>query len=150
MLEYSRQEILNQIEGAKKSLESDEISIKWLKIRIKEEPSTIRKWLYQFEIHHLEGNVETKKSQLKELAFNLQVTEAAIESQKRDSQLIQTHKLIWNSLLEQNFANEAITQPEQRPAVAFANTLFNLVSKTGFFKPLKKEEDSAQGDSTED
>lgn len=144
MLEYSRQEILDQIEKIKTSLKSDEVSIKWLKIRLREEQSIIRKWFYQFDIHHLEGNLENKENQLKDLAFNLQVTEAALESQKRDSQLIQTHTLIWNSLLENNIPNMVMAQPEQRPAVAFANTLFNLFSKSGIFKPLKKEDDSVE------
>lgn len=141
MLQYARANILNQIESSTKAIDKDANKIKWLKIHLKEEPNGVRKWLYKLEIQHAEASLETKKNQLKDLFFNLQVTDAAIASQERDSQLIETNSLNWKSLLEKTLASQSDEIDGDTPAVAFANTLFNLVSKTGIFKTIKREED---------
>ncbi len=138
MLQYARETLLNQIESSTKAIDKDANKIKWLKIHLKEEPNAFRKWLYKLEIQHAEANLESKKSQLKDLFFNLQVTDEAIASEERDSKLIETNSLIWTSLLEHTIASQ--TSDENGPAVAFANTFFGLVSKTGIFKNSKKEE----------
>ncbi len=141
MLQYAREMLLNQIESSTQAIDKDANKIKWLKIHLKEEPNAFRKWLYRFEIQHAETNLESKKNQLKDLFFNLQVTDEAIASQERDSKLIETNSLIWNSLLEHTIASQI--DDENGPAVAFANTLFGLVSKTGIFKTNKKEDNCA-------
>ncbi len=141
MLQYARANILNQIESSTKAIDKDANKIKWLKIHLKEEPNGFRKWLYKLEIQHAEASLETKKNQLKDLFFNLQVTDAAIASQERDSQLIETNSLNWKSLLEKTLASQSDENDGDTPAVAFANTLFNLVSKTGIFKTIKREDD---------
>lgn len=146
MLEDARSDILASIENCRRSMINDQQKIEKYREKLNTEPNQLRKWFYYLEIEHKANNILTRKDDLKSLALSLELTDEAIESQRRDSELIDANDhLPFSGIL----TKEAM-QPEKQGVALLseteritniANTIGTILVRAaeGFFKPKKEE-----------
>lgn len=91
MLEDERQNILDTIEKKRAGIEKDRKQIVGLTEKARSETNSLKKWMYEMRIQHEQSTLQTKQDDLKDLALNLEITDEAIESQRRDTMLIEAN-----------------------------------------------------------
>lgn len=144
MLEDERQDILDTIEKKREGIEKDKEKI--AKLQKKEERTTnrLKRWMIAREIQHEKNSILSKKDDLKDLALNLEMTDEAIESQQRDTKLIEENERLPfpGALAEQmKLDNEPQLMPEKERILSIAAAIqpvFNSIS--GIFRQPKKED----------
>lgn len=148
MLEDSRQDILNNIDKKKSEIKKYRETILSLTEKEKAESDSLKKWMYRLWCRHQKNAIEARQEDLKDLALNLEVTNAAIASQKRDTALIEANEhLPLPGELSAQMAAEATGAPlldKERPS-GLSGFMDPLVSfGTSLFRAIRKEE-RAQG-----
>lgn len=146
MLEDARSDILSSIENCRRSIIKDQQKIEGYRQKLNDEPNQLRRWFYYLEIEHKANNIVSKKDDLKSLALNLELTDEALESQRRDSALIEeSDHLPFSSLVGKDEdhpdkANVVLLSESERIS-NIANTIGTILAKAteGFFKPKKEE-----------
>lgn len=92
MLEDARQNILDTIDKKTKEIRKYRNQIKILTEKEKAEENDLKKWMLQIRLRHQENAILSRKEDLKDLALNLEITDEAIASQKRDTEIIEANE----------------------------------------------------------
>ncbi len=145
MLEDEKQNILFKIAKAKKSIESDEKTIAKFRAKQNNPSSRLKNWFYDWRIQYEKNDIKTKQKDIEDYEMDLKLTEDAILSQQRDSQLIEDYTYLPRpSVLAEKIEDVSLetsgnTSQQPSQATLLSSILQGMANSiNGFLNPKKE------------
>ena len=144
MLEDEKQNILLRIAKANKSIQKDEKTIDKFHEKQKNTDNRMKQWFYRWRIEREYNDIKTKKQDIEDYEMDLKLTEEAILSQQRDTQMIEDYTYLPRPSILTDEMNDTVPEAPESPHSPQATLLGSILqgianSINGFFNPKKEE-----------